>query len=345
MKLRSVASALLAGALFVPVGSWAALDPIPTTSGWSGSFILGAGWTEVESNLIAGNKFADIGKEQVDSIFDGPESEDDVIPVFSGDVRYTFGESQTQLFVGSDVADLVRFDFSNLLGVRKQFNGVGTMGLALAVSSFPTELWEDPYLEGVNRKETDRDSTGIRFDWSRMLDSNFSFKFNYRDIDIDKERSGSDPALGLTDQERRLLRRDGENMSYNLEYLWKIGPRQVLIPEIFYTNRDRDGDAVTSDTVGGNLTWSYLGDTWTFVLTGSLAASEYDKRNPIYNEKADEDIYSLGATAFYKLPTRSNRWSVLASAAYGDSDSDIDFHDTTITLISAGVRYRFGDQR
>ena len=61
MNVRRIAPALLAGALVFPVGSWAALDPIPTTSGWSGSFIVGAGWTEVESNLIAGKDFADVG--------------------------------------------------------------------------------------------------------------------------------------------------------------------------------------------------------------------------------------------------------------------------------------------
>ena len=221
---------------------------------------------------------------------------------------------------------------------------MGIISGAFALSNFPAEVWEDPYLAGVNRNKTDRDSNGFRFDWSRILDSNFSFKINYRDIDVDKERSGSDPALGLTDQQRRLLRRDGDNTTYHLEYLWKIGPRQVLIPEIFLTQQDRDGDAVTNDIVGGNLTYSYLGDVWTFVLTGSLAGSEYDKRNPIYNEKADEDIYSLGATAFYKLPTKSKRWSLLGSVAYADSDSDIEFHDTTILLITAGVRYRFGQQ-
>jgi hypothetical protein len=194
----------------VPLTAGAALDQIPTESGFGGSIMLGAGWIEAENNLVAGNTFADIGRDRVDTVFDDPESEDDVIPVFSGDVRYTVGEWRTQFFFGSDITDLVRFDFANLLGVRKQFDRLGILSIAAALSNFPAEVWEDPYLAGVDREMTDRDSQGMRFDWSRIFNSNFSVKVNYRDIDVDKERSGTDPALGLTDEDIRDLRRDGD---------------------------------------------------------------------------------------------------------------------------------------
>ena len=342
MKTHGIGRMLAAIVAVVPLAAQGALDQIPTESGFSGSVLLGAGWVEAESNLIAGNKFADIGQERVDSIFDDPESEDDVIPVFSGDVRYTIGEWRTQFFFGSDVTDLVRFDFANLLGVRKQFDRLGILGIAGALSNFPTEVWEDPYLAGVNRKDTEMESKGLRFDWSRIFNSNFSVKVNYRDLDVDKERSGTDPALGLTEEEIRDLRRDGEKTSVNVEYLWKIGEHQVLIPELFWIDDDRDGSAVTSEAFGGQLSWTWLGDPWTVVLTGALFETSYDKRNPVYDKKADEDAYSLGATVFYKLPTESGRWSIFGSAAYADSDSDIDFHDSTLTLLSGGVRFRFG---
>jgi len=325
-----------------PLSAWSAIDPIPEESGFSGSVLLGAGWIEGESNLVKGNKFAEIGQERVDSIFDSPDSESDVMPVFSGNVNYTFGSIRTQLFFGSEIEDLVRFDFAQLLGVRKQFDRLGILSVAAALSNFPAEVWEDPYLAGVDRKDTDRDSTGVRAEWSRIFNSKFSVKFNYRDVDIDNERSGTDPALGLTPGQIASLRRDGDNTSVNVEYLWKIGPKQVLVPEIFWFNQDRDGSAVSNDGFGGQLSWTWLGDPWTIVLTGSVSQSNYDERNPIYNKKADADIFGLGGTVFYKLPTESGRWALFGSAAYSDSDSDISFHDSTVTLISAGARYRFG---
>jgi hypothetical protein len=325
-----------------PLTAWSASEPIPEESGFSGSVLLGAGWVEVESNLIKGNKFADVGQERVDSIFDSPDSESDVMPVFSGDLRYTFGRYRTQLFFGSEITDLVRFDFTQLLGVRKQFDRLGILSVAAALSNFPAEVWEDPYLAGVNRKDTDRDSTGARVEWNRIFNSNFSVEFNYRDIDIDNEASGTDPALGLTPGQIASLRRDGDNTNVAVQYLWKIGEHQVLVPEIFWFNQDRDGSAVSNDGFGGQLSWTWLGDPWTLVLTGSVSESNYDERNPIYGKKADADNYGLGATVFYKLPTESGRWSLFGNAAYADSDSDINFHDATATLVSVGARFRFG---
>ena len=342
---RSAVFSVTTALLLTPAVTWAALDPIPEESGWSGSILFGGGWTEVESNELTGNDLVDVGNDRIDNVFDGPDAQDSFLPAFSGDIRYTFGKSRTQVYLGRDITDLVRFDFSQLLGVRRQFDGIGILGLSYAFTNLPTQVWEDPYLAGpgTKRDETDRDSSGFRFDWSRILDSGFSFHVNTREEDVDTERSGTDPALGLTDDEIRLLRRDGDNLFANLEYVWKFAPNQVLIPEVSYANHDRDGDAVSRDVYGGKLTWSLLGDPWTFVLTGGYYTSEFDENNPIYDRKQDADSYNLGATVFYKLG-KSNHWSLFGSAAYADSDSDIEFHDTTITMLTVGARYRFGQK-
>ena len=340
---RPLFLAMAAAMALAPAGAWSALDPIPEESGWSGSILLGGGWTWVESNELTGNDVVDIGNDRIDSVFDGPDEQDAFLPSISGDIRYTFGKSRTQVYLGRDITDLVRFDFSQLLGVRRQFNGVGILGLSYAFTNLPTQVWEDPYLAGAKRNDTDRDSSGFRFDWSRILDSNFSIKVNWREEDIDTERSGTDPALGLTDEEIRLLRRDGDNLFVDLEYVWKFAPKQVLIPEVTYAKHDRDGDAVSRDVYGGKLTWSLLGDPWTFVLTGGYYTSEFDKNNPIYDEKQDADSYNIGGTVFYSLGESKN-WALFGTAVYADSDSDIEFHDTTITMVTVGARYRFGKQ-
>jgi hypothetical protein len=340
---RNLLLPLAAASFVLPSVAWSALDPIPEESGWSGSILFGGGWTWVESNELTGNDVVDIGNDRIDNVEDGPDEQDAFLPALSGDIRYTFGKSRTQVYFGRDITDLVRFDFSQLLGVRRQFDGIGILGLSYAFTNLPTQVWEDPYLAGAKREDTDRDSSGFRFDWSRILNSGFSFHVNTREVDVDTERSGTDPALGLTDDEIRLLRRDGDNLFVNLEYLWKIAPNQVLIPEVSWANHDRDGDAISRDEYGGKLTWSLLGDPWTFVLTGGLYTSEFDKRNPIYDKKQDADSWNLGGTVFYTLGD-SKRWSLFGSAVYADSDSDIEFHDTTITMLTVGARFRFGQQ-
>ena len=66
----------------------------------------------------------------------------------------------------------------------------------------------------MKREETDRDSTGVRLQWDRILGSAFELTFSYRDISIDTERSGEgvvSVACDATCQD--LLRRDGEAIS------------------------------------------------------------------------------------------------------------------------------------
>jgi hypothetical protein len=45
---------------------------------------------------------------------------------------------------------------------------------------------------------------------------------------------------------------------------------------------------------------------------------------------------------FYRLPIESGRWQAVGSVLWGEGDSDVDFHDSEIFMISAGVMYRFG---
>jgi hypothetical protein len=50
-----------------------AIEPLPETPGWRGFVILGAGYTDLESNLIAGNRLVDVGEETIATVSDGPE--------------------------------------------------------------------------------------------------------------------------------------------------------------------------------------------------------------------------------------------------------------------------------
>ena len=52
-----------------------AIEPIPETTGWRGFVVGGAGYTDVKSNLVAGNGILDIGRDTIDSIYDAPRSD------------------------------------------------------------------------------------------------------------------------------------------------------------------------------------------------------------------------------------------------------------------------------
>lgn len=328
------------GALTLAGPGFAADDRVRDEPGFHGNVIFGGGYIDLESNFLAGNKLIDAGSRTISSVDQSPPSNDTVYPFVSGELNYTFGD-RWEAFFGGSIEDYLTLDLATRLGLRKQFEGVGVTGLSLLFSGLPADVWEDPYLVGSPRRETDRDSTGFRFDWWRILGSGFFFQYSMREIDLDTELSGTDPALGLTADEIALLRRDGDNSRMTLGYRWQNG-RSVWQPEISVGEDDRDGDAVSSDLTSAKLSYSYFADSWTVVGSGAVFQRDYDTANPIYGRKIDDDGYALSVTVFRQLATGDGNWQVFGSLAYADSDSDVDFHDTSATAASIGVAYFFG---
>ena len=314
---------------------------MPSENGFSGFVILGAGNMKVKSNTIVGNDLIDVKNATVDSVFSSPNTNDDTHGLFTGEVVYTFADAQTQVFLGSKLEDLLSFDFSQQLGVRKRFDNAGLVSAGVLFSGIPAEVWSDPYVEGIPRSETDRESQGFRLQWAEMFGTGLSVQYTRREIDIDQERSGQfliDEGR-LTTAQARLLRRDGDDDTLKVTYTIAENPRHILQPEFGYRNRDRDGDAITSEAFWGQLAYSYVQDRYILVLTAEAGTREHDKDNPIYGKAMDSDWAALGVAFFYHL---TPRWSLVAVGNYADEDSDVDFHDQELRSIIVGARYRFG---
>lgn len=334
-RVLSIAALLL----FAP-GAFASDDRVREEQGFYGNVLFGAGYLDLESNLVAGNRLIDVEDSTIQSVNQSPDSNNDAFPFVSGEVNYAFGE-RWEAFFGGSIEDYVTLDFSTRLGLRKEWDQVGIAGLSLLFSGLPAEVYEDPYLVGAPRPDTDRDSGGVRFDWWRILESNFFLQISTREIDIDNERSGTDPALGLTPDQIRQLRRDGDDSRVTLGYRWANGA-QLLQPEISLGEDDRDGDAISADTTAFKLTYSYRVGEWAWVATGQYFKSDYDAPNPVYGRRTDSDGYAVSGTVFRRLHTGGGDWRAFGSATYADSDSDVNFHDATAYGFNLGVAYFFG---
>ena len=166
------------------------IEPIPSTPGWRGFVVGGAGYVDLTSNLVAGNNLIDIGQPVIDSVAQRPRSDDTFHPVVTGEINYTFSNGW-QAFFGTSLEDAVTLDGVTQLGTRKDMGSAGILQGGVLFSGIPTQVWEDPYAEGVQREETDRDSTGLRLQWDRVLGTALELTVSYRDVAIDTERSGA----------------------------------------------------------------------------------------------------------------------------------------------------------
>jgi hypothetical protein len=263
---------------------------------------------DLESNTVAGNNLIDIGQPVIDSVAQRPQSDDTFHPVITGEINYTFGNGW-QGFFGTSLEDAVTLDGVTQLGVRKDLGpDGGVLQGGLLFSGIPTQVWEDPYAEGVRRKDTDRDSTGVRLEWDRILGTAFDVTVSYRDISIDTERSGEGVTSVACDADcQDLLVRDGDQYSFDASYLFRLGEggRHLVRPMVRYTMDDRDGEAISSDGYRLQLSYVFIGQGYTVASNLAYGSSSFDARNPIFGARTDTDGIVVDSTLFYRLPFES----------------------------------------
>jgi hypothetical protein len=321
-----------------------AIEPIPQTPGWRGFVVGGVGYTDLKSNFVAGNGIIDIGRDTINSIYDAPQSDSTWHPMFTGEVNYTF-DGQWQVFLGTSLEDAVTLDGVTQFGVRKDIGSSGVLQGGYLFSGIPTQTWEDPYAEGVKRKETDRDSNGMRLQWDRVMGSALELTFSWRDIAIEKERSGQGVTSVPCDVDcQDLLRRDGDQYSFDVSYLFKLGEgsRQLLRPMVRYRIDDREGDAIGGDSYRLQLSYVFLGQGYTVASNAIFGGSSEDARNPLFGVTTDSNRYALDTTLFYRLPSQSGRWQAVGTILWGKEDYNVRFYDSDVFNVSLGVMYRFG---
>jgi len=321
-------------------GNALAIDKIPEEEGLSGFVLLGGSYTDFSSNMISGSDLGDVGNDRIDSLTESPSSQDTIGGFFTGELKYTFAETRTQLFLGNTLEDLVRYDFAFQGGVRQEVSDKGIVSASILFSGIPTNVWADPYLTGENREETNRDSSGGRIGWSSAMGTGLEVNISQRTLDIDDELSG-ESLTGLTIDERGMLSREGDQTTLDASYKIGLAPGRTFIPKIRYNNFDLDGAAMSRERFDLELAYALMTRRYSLVSTISYAKTNHDKTNPIYDKTEDVDTLGLSITGFYHQPFDLKGWSAMASIAGAKSDSNIDFYDADIAKLTLGMMYSF----
>ncbi len=321
-----------------------ALDPIPKESGFSGFIRPGASYLNYKSNMVASFLGYDLSEKKINSLDDSPDSESTGLVLVPFSLAYTFASTRTQLFLGTDLTDLIRFDLTQQFGVKQEIGKLGILQGGILFSGIPAKVWKDPYVVDKNRNDTSRTSNGGRLAWDRIGGSHLQLQYTYRKIDISSEKSGE--FLGLTSSQRRRLKRDGDRHVGEVVYRFRFAKKHTLNPAFIYTYDDRDGDAMKNDAYDFQLTYGYNGDTFKFTGNASIGWADYDDKNPIYDKKQDDDRYGIQGTLYYENPWS---WSLFGSdpmnffvnAAFAETNSNIDFYDQEAIMVGGGVFFKW----
>jgi opacity protein-like surface antigen len=343
MLKKSFIAAALAIVLLVGANVVFALDPIPKQPGFSGYVQPGLGYLSIKSNMVAKVLSFDLSDQKISNLNDEPDSQSTMLFSLPFKLAYTFQGGRTQVFLGTEVGDLLSFDTAQQLAIKQDVGSLGVMQAGLLFSG-STRVWKDPYVTGQNRDDTDRKNMGAQFTWDKMFGSNLELEYSIRKIDIGSEKSGEFLGLSNSDQDR--LDRNGVVHQVSAAYQFTFAEKHRLTPEIALSYADLDGEAMANTGVDLKLNYTYLGDPVTLVLNGSIGQADYDKSNPIYGKTRDDDRYGVSATVYYKNPWGwklfgSEPMQFYVTGAYSLTDSNIDFYTQEALLGMGGVAFRW----
>ena len=339
-KTNYIISAALVIFLFFGVKLATALEPVPEESGFGGFVRPGVGYINYKSNLVASFVGLDLSDKKINSLTDSPDSQSNGIALVPFSLEYTFASTRTQLFMGTELTDLIRFDLSQQIGVKQEIGQAGILQGGFLFNGIPAKEWKDPYVVNQNRDETSRTATGGRLVWDRMFGIPLQLQYSYRKIDIGSEKSGE--FLGLTSAERDLLDRNGDRHVAEAIYRFRFAQKHTLAPQFIYTKDNRDGDARKNDAYDFQLTYAYIGKPFSLTANAFVGWADYDEKNPIYGKTQNDDRYGILGALYYTNPWNwslfgSNPMNFFINAGFVKTDASIDFYDQEALIATAGV--------
>ncbi|WP_455223410.1 DUF2860 family protein [Kaarinaea lacus] len=334
---------LLAVLLSSTYSSWVlAFTAIPEESGFSGYLLFGASYAHTSSNMLVGTKATELTPKATDSLTVTPSGQDSLTTTLLGELRYTYARQRTQIFVGQVFTDYIRYDITDLLGVRREFASLGTMGISYVFAGFVTSVWKDPYVVNAERVETDRKQAGWRFSWERIFNTPIALQYTLRRIELD-EQSGK-TQLGLSDQEAQLLDRNGNLHEWQLYYEWELNRYHSITPELIYDNVETDGRAMATDRFGVKLMYTFVRKELGLVLVtaGSYGSADYKAVNPVYGETRKDQRYGLDFTymQFGLVKSYQSQLALVTNLYLFSDDVNLDFYDTRLYGITLSFLFR-----
>lgn len=324
-----------------------AIDPIPQESGVSGFISLGAGVANVESNFLSStlNGNVDIGDEKISSL-GSPSGETFAMPAVAFELTYTFAESRTQIFFGPKLEDFLRFDLTTSFGVRQELGNAGVVALSTLQAPIKSKVWRDPYQTDVKRSDTDTDSSGYRFEWSKVFGTPIGFRYTAKEVNVDTELSGTnfiDPDTGaLSNAEIASLDRNGDVSQIDIRYRWVANDANGVLFTLSSIEHDLDGSAMSYDGYKVQANYIHTFNKRERMVTNfSYGDFEYDQSNPVFDDYADKEQLGLTVSYFRSEPFGIKDWVGNVGFVYASENSDVDFFDTQVMMVNFGMLTRF----
>lgn len=285
---------------------------------FSGQVHIGGLWMKSKSQLSPGDN-----NKRLDDFSQTPRSESEFIPLVFFNLNY-------ELTNGNNIYMGIPFDGEPRLRFGIQHNTYGSGKLDLSFFyAFPEDVWEDPYLTGVDRIETDKNAYGGTLKYSLK---HFEVSYALELVDVDKDDIGA---------RIQRLSRDGRVHQFEIAYGIEIGSGFILKPGIGYVIANMDGDSNAYTEYSGGLSMLKMWETVALRTLVGGGTREYDTVHPIFNKTRKANTVEVMTALSWTDPLGFERFSLDIGGGYSNNDANITFYDSEGLFTFMTVGYRF----
>lgn len=328
-----------------PSHSVFAQDNIPDSTGLSGFVLIGPGYSDISTNLVASGSpmIGAVGFKTIASIYDSPEARGMPSFAFAGEVNYTFGKSRTQLFFGNRLEDILRLDVAYGVGVRQELKDKSIVAASVLFTPLTLKFFADPFVENEERNKTKMDQPGIRLRWGKMFKTGLELTLTLRKFQFEEDKSGA----WLIDQgrleefQKGLLIRNGSVWKAQILYRIEFNKKHRLEPTIRYIYDDREGGAIAGQGYVLKLTYLYITPKFILDINVLYDQSKGKQTHPIYDKILDNDRSGIAFNAIVPIKKyTTSRLNVFAGFEVFRENSTIAFYSSTIQWVNVGFIWR-----
>ena len=306
---------------FAPPGNcaWGSKEE---SQGFSGRIQAGAGYVTSTDQL---KKDAD---KRLDGLNTNADRFDRGIPLVLLDLRYTFASGR-QLYFGTPMESGGRPGLS--LGAVVPVKDGGKLDMSVFGRPFE-KVWQDPYLLGGRREDTDKTTYGAKLAYSDILGTPAKVSYFLANVDVNDDEIG---------ERFDTLERDGWLHEAQIAYVIPVGRGMSFVPSFEFSLGDLEGDANSYKGYEVKLGLRKFSSGYMFNLFAGIGLNDYDNTHPIF-EKTREDI-SYSAFAVFTRSNLLGKKPLFSSliAGYRHRDSNIGFLDADTFLGGLTIGYKF----
>jgi hypothetical protein len=194
------------------------------------------------------------------------------------------------------------------------------------------EVWENPYLTGVDRSTSSTTIAGLRLSANRIMGTGLGLHLVYLGENVD------DDAIGALIPD---MARDGSVYSIATDYHFRITETFQLTPQLSVRKGDFDGESSSYTKVKGKLKGTYVRGRLILNPEIYLGTADYDEIDRVFNQDRETDEYGAALAATYLAPFNFQDWALTGIAGYSRGDSSITFYDNESVSLGMFLSYRF----